>query len=84
MSDHQETGIARQILCVQDRVKMKEAIDELGDDGIAVLILNKREDDDGCLRIILYGEGRQTEFLGLLGYGSVVMHRTYFTSEDDE
>lgn len=80
---NKRTGIDKQMLCIRDRAAFREMLDELGDDGIAILVTRKRVEGDNQLRIASFGEGQETEFLGLLGYASVIMHRDYFTEDDD-
>lgn len=75
-------GFERQMLVIKDKADMRGLIDELGDDDIGILMVRKRDESDDQLRITSYGEGQQTEFLGLLGYGTIMLHRSYFT--DDE
>lgn len=78
----EKKGIDRQMLYIRDRARMHEMIDDMGDDGIAILVVRARTEGDSQLQLHSYGEGQQTEFLGLLGYLTILMHREYFT--DDE
>lgn len=76
-------GMAKQMLVIQDKANFRKLIDELGDDGIAILITNKRVECDDQLYVSSFGEGQQTEFLGLLSYGTIMLHRDYFTDDSD-
>jgi hypothetical protein len=78
----EKKGIDRQMLYIRDRARMHEMIDDMGDDGIAILAIRSRTESDSQLQLHSYGEGQQTEFVGLLGYLTIMMHREYFT--DDE
>jgi hypothetical protein len=77
-----QKGIDKQMRCIKDRAEFRAAIDRLGDDGLAILVTRTKAEGDNQLRILSFGEGQETEFLGLLGYASVVMHREYFTDGD--
>ena len=82
----EKKGLDRQMLYIRDRARMHEMIDDMGDDmgddGIAILAIRSRTESDSQLQLHSYGEGQQTEFVGLLGYLTIMMHREYFT--DDE
>ena len=74
----------KQMLCIKDRAKLHELIDAMGDDGLAFLVTrNGSHDSNAALNISSYGEGRETEFLGLLGYAQVIIYRTYFVDDDE-
>ena len=81
-------GIDRQLLCITDKANFHAHIDDLGENGIALLVTQRRgsspDIDENELHVSSYGEGRETEFLGLLGYATVILHRNYFRSDDDE
>ena len=78
----EKNGIDRQMRYIRDRARMHEMIDAMGDDGIALLAIRSRAESDSQLQLHSYGEGKQTEFMGLLGYLTKMMYRDYFT--DDE
>lgn len=73
-----------QILVIRDRAKLHQVIDELGDDDLAILLTRVTFEEEQNLQVVSYGQGRETEFLGLFGYGSIILHRTYFTDDTDE
>jgi hypothetical protein len=79
-----KTGMEKQMLVIKDKSDFNEMIADLGEDDLAILMVRKRVESDDQLRVSSYGEGQQTEFLGLLGYGTVIMHRGYFTDDDDD
>ena len=84
MSDRPRTGIDKQMLVINDRIAMKAILEDLGDDGRALLIARRGTPDaDGnTLQVISYGEGQESEFLGLLSYGQAILYRTYFQDDD--
>jgi hypothetical protein len=80
--DVEKRGIDRQMLVIRDKADIIKAVDELGDDGIALVLINKRDNSGEALQVLTYGEGRETEFAGLFMYGSVMLHRQYFGGEE--
>ena len=70
------------MLCIRDKADFHAAIDALGENDIALLLIRGNQGDNRHLQISSYGQGSETEFLGLFGYGSVILHRTYFGGDD--
>ena len=73
-------GVERQVQRIRERALFRQVVDELSEDGIALLISRRTnsETKESELRIVTFGDGRESEYLGLNGYAQGMLFQDYF------
>ncbi len=71
------------MMTIRDKDEFRGAVDALGEDDLAILLIHRNaHGDESELQIRSYGAGKESEFMGLIGYGTAVIQRDYFRADE--